>query len=141
MWLQCQCAGMEDVDTGVAVWVFTILTHRTNTSSARAHPRPPWAGCHHGVRAPHTMYCDGTHGAKYTASTHWDNGSDCNTSLMMSYPWHHLLALSTSHSLNESLTSQAEQCVDCLCQCNNSRLGWARSLNRWTDTSSPCICV
>ena len=32
---------MEDVDTGVAaieVWVFTILTHRTNTSSARAHP-------------------------------------------------------------------------------------------------------
>ena len=79
--------------------------------------------------------------AKYTASTHWDNGSDCNTSLMMSYPWHHLLALSTSHSLNESLTSQAEQCVDCLCHCNNSRLGWARSLNRWTDTSSPCICV
>ena len=70
------------------------------------------------------------HRAKYTVSTHGDNGSDCNTSLMMSYPWHHLLALGTSHSLNESPNSRAEQCVDCWCHCNNSRLGWAQSLNR-----------
>ena len=118
---------MEDVDIGV----FTILTHRTNTSSGRAHPRPLCTV--QGVTRVSELRIQCIvvgHRAKYTVSTHGDNGSDCNTSLMMSYPWHHLLALGTSHSLNESPNSRAEQCVGCLCHCNNSRLGWAQSLNR-----------
>ena len=142
VWIQWQCAGMEDVDIGV----FTILTHRTNTSSGRAHPRPLCTV--QGVTRVSELRIQCIvvwHRAKYTVSTHGDNGSDCNTSLMMSYPWHHLLALGTSHSLNESPNSRAEQCVDCSCHCNNSRLGWAQSLNRvdWylPGTSSLCICV